>query len=77
MQSIDEGYVIFNKITKEYYCGLNKFDKQLRKAKIYHSMRYVKDALIECSKKQGLNNEAYSILKCRLEIVNERMLNLV
>lgn len=37
MITSDGGYVIYSIKTDEYYCGLNKFNKQLRQAKIYHS----------------------------------------
>lgn len=41
----DKGIVILNTVTEEYYCGLNKFDKQLRKAKIYHSKKWAEEAI--------------------------------
>lgn len=28
-----------------FFCGLNTFDKKLRKAKIYHSEKYAQDTL--------------------------------
>ena len=36
----DNGFVIKNIETNEYYIGFGKWDKQLRKAKIYHSIQY-------------------------------------
>lgn len=42
---LDTGYVIKDSTTKEYYCGLNTWDKQLRKAKIYHSVKYANDVI--------------------------------
>lgn len=36
----DVGYVIKDNINQEYFCGYNKWDKQLRKATIYHSEKY-------------------------------------
>lgn len=27
-----------------YYCGLNKWDKQLRKAQLFHSFKWAKEA---------------------------------
>lgn len=41
----DVGYVVKDSNTKEYYCGLNTWDKQLRKAKIYHSTRYANNVM--------------------------------
>lgn len=42
---VDGGYVIKDSITKEYFCGMNTWDKQLRKAKIYHSVKYANDVM--------------------------------
>lgn len=33
--------------TGEYYCGYKHFDKQLRKAKIYHSLKFAQDIVDE------------------------------
>lgn len=41
----DYGLVIIDTTTNKYYCGCNKFDVQLRKAKIYHSEKYAKDII--------------------------------
>lgn len=41
----DMGKVIFDTSTKQYYCGLNKFSPQLRYAKVYHSDKYLVDAV--------------------------------
>lgn len=30
----------------EYYCGLKKWDKQLRFAKLYHSLKHVENYMI-------------------------------
>ena len=43
MKDMDSGMVIYNKKNNVYYCGMNTWDKQLRKAKVYHVKRYVKD----------------------------------
>lgn len=32
--------VVKDKITQEYFCGFNIWDKQIRKAKIYTSYKY-------------------------------------
>lgn len=36
----DKGIVIKDISTNEYYCGMNEWNIQLRKAKIYHSKKY-------------------------------------
>ena len=41
----DNGFVIKNIETNEYYIGFEKWDKQLRKAKIYHSIKYANDVI--------------------------------
>lgn len=38
-------YVIQNTDVGTFYCGLQYWDKQLRKAKIYHSLKFVRDIL--------------------------------
>lgn len=42
---VDSGYVVKDTNTKEYFCGMNKWDKQLRKAQIYHSIRYANQTM--------------------------------
>lgn len=44
-RDLDGGYVIRDEDTMEYFCGLNKWDIQLRKAQIYHSVKYANDIL--------------------------------
>lgn len=39
-------YVIQAEDDGQFWCGLNKWDKQLRKAKIYHSLQYARDIAI-------------------------------
>lgn len=36
-------YVVFCEDDSTYWCGLNTWDKQLRKAKIFHSLKYVEE----------------------------------
>lgn len=43
IKDLDSGYVCKTE-TNEYYCGYNRFDKQLRMAKIYHSLKYAQEA---------------------------------
>lgn len=37
---VDNGYVVKDIVTNEFYSGMNHWDIQLRKAKIYHSIKY-------------------------------------
>ena len=41
----DTGKVIFNTATNCYYCGMNTFKNQLRDVKIYHSDKFLNDAI--------------------------------
>ena len=40
-------YVIQSRYDGMFYCGMKYWDKQLRKAKIYHSLKYAKDVVNE------------------------------
>lgn len=51
---IDGGFVVRDSQTLEYYCGNNKWDKQLRKAQIYHSVKWVDNFVNSCSRKDRL-----------------------
>ena len=57
----DKGYVIKNEYNGLYWCGLKQWDKQLRKAKIYHSEKYATDAIKQYSRSD--TNMLGSILK--------------
>lgn len=50
--------VIIDTKTDEYYCGLNTWSKQLRNAKVYHSEKYVQNAITSiCSRRDtGIKN---------------------
>lgn len=57
-------YVVkFN--SNEYWCGNNKFDKQIRKAQIFHSMKYAKDA---CERFKELEPK---IIQIEINIIGE------
>jgi len=45
VQTQDSGWVILDKRCEVYYCGYKKWDKQLRKAKIYHSTKYANETM--------------------------------
>lgn len=47
----DNGIVILDTENNTYYCGLNTWDKQLRKAKIYHKDKWANDVILEYNKK--------------------------
>lgn len=47
----DGGIVILDTENNTYYCGLNTWDKQLRKAKIYHKDKWADDVILEYNKK--------------------------
>lgn len=58
-------YVIQSSLDGMFYCGMRYWDKQLRKAKIYHSLKFardVADAYISCKCK---------ILEVTMSIVGE------
>lgn len=44
-KNYDFGKVIYDVSNGMYYSGLNTFKKQLRDAKVYHSNRYLKEAI--------------------------------
>lgn len=41
----DSGIVLVDIDTETFYCGLNTFDKSLRKAKIYHSKKWIDEVI--------------------------------
>lgn len=65
-ETVDEGYIVKDSITKEYFCGFNKWDKQLRKANIYHSVKYA-NATVEDSR---FSNRTMSIVKVEIREVD-------
>ncbi len=61
-------YVVqFNDST--YWCGYNTVDKQIRKAKIYTSLKYAKEAGDRAL--EYLNKDSYKILKVELNVTGE------
>ena len=44
-KNYDFGKVIYDVSNGMYYSALNTFKKQLRDAKVYHSNRYLKEAI--------------------------------
>lgn len=41
----DSGFVIYDKKNQLYYCGLKKWNNQLRQAQIFHSEKYLLDRI--------------------------------
>ena len=41
----DKGIVLVDVDTNEFYCGLNTFDKNLRKAQVYHKEKFAQDVI--------------------------------
>lgn len=50
----DSGYVIKDPAYNTYYCGYKTWDSQLRKAKIYHSVKYAKEYMDSCDRNTEL-----------------------
>ena len=70
MPAIDSGYVI-KTTTGAYYCGYSYIDKQLRKAKIYHSLKYAQDAIKSLKESAQFRNFEFIIVKVEVREVNE------
>ena len=62
-------YVVFCEDDGTYWCGLNTWDKQLRKAKVFHSLKYANE-VAERYKWLKLRN-----VEIRMEIVPEHPSN--
>lgn len=70
MPAIDSGYVI-KTTTGAYYCGYNNIDKQMRKAKIYHSLKYVQDAIKSLKESAQFRNFEFIIVNVEVREVDE------
>lgn len=53
MVEADSGIVIYDVASGEYYTGHQGFDKQLRKAKIYHKQKFADQCIADIEKKQN------------------------
>lgn len=72
MITSDGGYAVYNIKTDEYYCGLNKFNKQLRQAKIYHSKKWADDVIETwCSQHAAFRADEFRVLTVQMQIVNK------
>lgn len=65
-EMVDGGYVVKDSVTKEYFCGMNTWDKQLRKANIYHSVKYA-NATVEDPR---FSNRTMVIVKVEIKEVD-------
>lgn len=54
-----------------YYCGLNKFDNQIRKSQIYHSMKYAEEACRHLNSAESLRriNQDFTLVKVEIKEV--------
>ena len=53
-----------------YWCGYNTADKQIRKAKIYTSVKYAREAGIDCLSRRriiNLNTDGFQIIEVELK----------
>lgn len=66
----DTGKVIFNTETNCYYCGMNTFKNQLRDAKIYHSDKFLNDAIQTLIKNNRIHAQNIEIRVVETKIVS-------
>ena len=69
-ENYDFGKVIYDTSTGTYYSGLNTFKKQLREAKVYHSDKYLKEAIETLTNKQKIIPNNIEIREVELKVVN-------
>lgn len=69
-ENYDFGKVIYDVSTGMYYSGLNTFKKQLREAKVYHSNKYLKEAIGTLINKQKIRPNNIEIREVELKVVN-------
>lgn len=69
-ENFDFGKVIYDTSTGMYYCGLNTFKNQLREAKVYHSNKYLKEAIETLINKQKIRLNNIEIREVELKVVN-------
>ena len=53
-----------------YYCGLKKWDKQIRKAKIYTSIKYAQEAGLDCLSRRriiNLDTDGFKVVEVELK----------
>ena len=67
----DTGKAIFNKKFNSYYCGLNQFSHRLGDAKIYHSDKYLNEAIKSVMTKNKLEASDLAIVVIRAEVLDK------
>ena len=71
-ENYDFGKVIYDTSTGTYYSGLNTFKKQLREAKVYHSDKYLKEAIETLTNKQKIIPNNIEIREVELKVVRNK-----
>lgn len=66
----DTGKVIFDTATNCYYCGMNTFKNQLRDAKIYHSDKFLNDAI-----QTLINSNRIHVQNIEIRVVETRVVS--
>lgn len=69
-ENYDFGKVIYDTSTEMYYSGLKTFKKQLKDAKVYHSNKYLKEAIKTLTNKQKIRPNNIEIREVELKVVN-------
>lgn len=69
-ENYDFGKVIYDTSTGMYYSGLKTFKKQLRDAKVYHSNKYLKEAINTLINSQKIEPNNIEIRDVELKVVN-------
>ena len=64
----DIGLVIFDKKHQLYFCGMKKWSNQLRQAQVFHSEKYLNEAVIKF--KDRLDD--LMIRTVEISVVNEK-----
>ena len=62
-------YVVFCENDGTYWCGLNKWDKQVRKAKVFHSLKYANEV------HSRFNALKLKNVEIRIELVTDNLNN--
>lgn len=69
-ENYDFGKVIYDLSTGMYYCGMNTFKNQLRDAKVYHSDKYLKEAIQTLIGNYKIKVNNIEIREIEMKVVN-------
>ncbi len=69
-ENYDFGKVIYDLSTGMYYCGMNTFKNQLRDAKVYHSDKYLKEAIQTLVGNYKIKANNVEIREVEMKVVN-------